>query len=179
MIERLQHNQLDPLADSGDAIGDLISCIEGLQVFLRLQQSLAVSTVDTIVYEHDTQELPIGSQSFTLTLQPQTRQMEQIDTVFCAIVAPAVNQQSITTAPTVTLDNAYAQLDSVYVNLNAIVNSSGGSGGAIPTPLGILLNSDSTRTFNIHATAPFVAGLFMTAVLVGRTIPATLGEANV
>jgi hypothetical protein len=157
----------------------MVTVMERLNVAMDLQQSVAVTTLDTIVYEHDTVELPTGQAFYSLALKPQTRQMEQIDSVFAAITYPALPGGNPITAPTITLDNAYAQLGETLVNLNAILNSSGGTGGAIPTPLGVLLNEGSKRTFNIHATANFPQGAYLSCVLVGRTIPATLGEANV
>jgi hypothetical protein len=178
-IQDKRNNALDILRDNADVMGSLITCLENLQLWLRIQQSMMVSTVDTLVFEHVTVELPAGDSAFSLEVPPQTRQLERIDTVFCAITAPALYGSEISTAPTVTLDNAYAELGDDYVNLNAIVNSSGGTGGAIPQALGFLLNADDVRSFNIHATAPFPAGLLFTAALTGITIPATLGEANV
>lgn len=179
LFQGRRNNDLDMLKDDNDVMGSLIECLENMQTFLRVQQSILVSTVDTMVYEHLTVPIPAGVQSFSLDVPAQTRQLERIDSVFCAITAPALNQDGITTAPVVTLDNAYAQLGEDYVNLNAILNSSAGTGGTIPSKLGYLLNADDIRSFNVHATAVFPAGLYMTAVLTGATIPATLGEANV
>lgn len=178
-LQDKRNNELDILRNNADVMGRMIQTLEGFQSFLRLQSSYLVNTLDTVVYEHMTVELPTNQAYYSLALPPQTRQMERIDTVFAAIVFPALPNGNPVTAPTITLDNAYAMLGEQYVNLNAILNSSGGTGGAIPTPLGILLNEHDVRTFNIHATANFPQGAYLTAFCTGQTIPATLGEANV
>jgi hypothetical protein len=177
--QRVVNNPTEVLQNATDTMGNVVNALEALQVFLRLQQSIAVDTLDTIVFEHETVELPTSQAFYVLNVPAQTRQMEQIDTVFASIIVPPLPGQNPGTAPTITLDNAYAYLGSTGINLNAILNSSGGSGGAIPTPLGVLLNEGSKRQFAIHATANFPPNAFLSVSLVGRTIPATLGEANV
>lgn len=147
------------------------SAIDKQTDYLTRYLAQAVDEIDAHIYEWTTEPLPVGDQFHTLTVLPQTRQLEQIDSVFVAIVNPTQ-----AAGLTMTIDNAWAKLGPVYVNLNAIVNSAAGTGGAIPIPLGLLLESYNTRQFTIHATAPFAAGWYMSAALIGKAIPATLGE---
>lgn len=158
-------------SNSETGLKQLTDAINKQTDYLGRLISQSVDTVDTLIYEWETQELPTGATEFTVTVQPQTRQLERIDSLFVAIANP-----TLIAGGTITLDNAWAKLGNTYVNLNAIVNSAGGTGGAVPTPLGLLVNADDIRSFNIHATAPFPAGFFMSIALCGHAIPATLGE---
>ena len=129
-----------------------------------------VGTLDATIFEHDTQELPPTQATFTLNLNAQTAQTEYIHGLFVAIVCP-----QLTAAPTITITNAWAQLGSDYVNLNAIINSSGGTGGMLSGPkCRFILGGKSVRQVNIVASADFPAApnpAFLSFALFGEAIP--------
>lgn len=126
-----------------------------------------VGTLDATIYEHDTQELPPTQAAFTLDLTAQTAQTEYIHGLFVAIVVP-----TLTAAPTITLTNAWAQLGSEYVNLNAILNSSGGTGGMLAgEKCRFILGAKSKRQVNIVASGNWPSGAFISFALFGEAIP--------
>lgn len=153
-------------------MGNVEKLLEQSQAYLRSQLQASVQTLDTIVFEHDTQELPTGQSWFTLSLVPQTRQMELITGLFCAVTVPTPK----TAAPTITIENAYAELGSDYVNLNAILNSLGSTGGSLPGNYAFLLNADAPRNVNLVASGDWPQGAFLTFCLFGTTVPAMFGE---
>ena len=152
-------------------LDDALDFAEQSQLYMRSLLGGLVQTLDTIVYEHDTQELPPNEEVFTLNLEPQTVQLELITGIFAAVTVP-----DLTAAPTITITNAWAQLGSNLVNLNAILNSSGGTGGALPGNFSFILQADDKRQLNIVAIADWPKGSYVTFVLFGTTVPATLGE---
>jgi hypothetical protein len=152
-------------------IEEMRDIAEQSEMFLQTQLQSSVQTLDTIVYEHDTVELPVGQETYSLKLQPQTSQVELITGIFAAITVP-----DLVAAPTITLTNAWAQLGRDLVNLNAILNSSGGTGGALPGNFSFILNADDKRTLNVVASADWPVGAYITYALFGVTVPATLGE---
>lgn len=155
------------------AISSLTSTLAKSDSYLAKYIGQAVDTVDTIIYEHFSQELPITAQEITVKVPAQTRQLERIESLYCAIVFPQSGA-----GPTITVDNAWAKIGDEYVNLNAIMNSSGGTGGSLGH-LGMLINEGASRTFYVHATGNFPINTYITAMLFGRAIPATLGGAQV
>lgn len=144
---------------------------EQSQLYLKSQLQAVVQTLDTIVYEHDTVELPTTQDFYTLKLPPQTVQQELITGLFCSITNP-----TLTTGDTIDITNAWAQLGEAKINLNALLNSSGGSGGAIPGNFAFVLNADAKRELNIVASADWPVGCYVTFALFGTTVPATLAE---
>jgi hypothetical protein len=150
---------------------DLFDAMDSNNLILRALLDGLVKTNDTIIYEHGTVELPATQAWFTLTLAPQTTQQEIITGLFAAITYPQVD----VVAPTVTIENAWAQLGGEYVNCNAILNSSGGSAGSIPGSLGFMLNSEAVRQLSITASGNFPVGLYLTFCLFGYAVPVTSG----
>jgi hypothetical protein len=153
------------------ALEQMVDLAEQSQVYLRSQLQASVQTLDTIVYEHDTVELPTTADVYTLNLPPQTVQMELITGIFCSITNP-----TLTTGATIDITNAWALLGEAQVNLNAIINSSGGSGGAVPGNFAFLLNADSKRQVNIVSSSDWPEDSYLTFALFGTTVPATLAE---
>ena len=149
----------------------LLETFETNQLYLKAQLQQTVQTLDTVVYEHDTQELPTTQNFFQIKLQPQTSQIELITGIFVAIVMPGTVSNTV-----ITLDNAYAQLGPDYVNLNSVLNSQGAMGGMVPGLFSWVLRSDDIREATLVATQNWPAGAYMTFILFGTAIPATLGD---
>jgi hypothetical protein len=141
------------------------------QLYLLSQLKASVQTLDTVVFEHTTVELATGIATVTLNLPPQTAQQELITGLFAGITVP-----NLSAAPTITIQNAWAQLGSDLVNLNAILNSSGGTGGALPGEYAFVLNADDKRQINLVASGNWPVGSWLTFCLFGTTVPATLAE---
>lgn len=133
-------------------------------MFQELQRRVGI--LDSLIYEHDTQELPPTQSTFTLTLQPQTTQTEEIRGLFCSITVP-----TMAAAPTITLTNAWAQLGSDYINLNAILNSAAGTGGFLPGMFRFIISSKAARTCNIVASSNWPAGAYLSFALFGEAVP--------
>lgn len=152
-------------------VDDLFDCLEELDVDLRTLIQFNVQTLDTVVFEHDTQELPTSVETFTLTLEPQTRQQELITGLFAAIVSPTQ-----AAAGSYTLSNAWAQLGPDYVDALPLLDTTGGPAGSIPGMMQWILNADSVRSLTIVAESDFPADTFLTFALFGMTVPSTLGE---
>lgn len=138
------------------------------QTALFRQLHYLVATEDLIIYEHDTQQLPITQETFTLNLVAQTAQQELIKGVFAAVTVP-----TLVAAPTITITNAWANIGGNRINLNAILNSSGGTGGMLPGEYAFILNSESTRQLNIVASADWPAGAYVTFILFGTAMPSS------
>lgn len=153
------------------AIDELLDISNQSDIYLRTQLQMSVQTLDTVIYEHDTQELPVTASDFTLKLEPQTRQLELITGIYAAIVNPVTGA-----AATIDINNAYLKLASQYVNLNAILNSSGGTGGFLPGNYSFVLFADSPRELYISATADWPADAYVSFALFGVPIPATFGD---
>lgn len=130
----------------------------------------SVGTIDTVVYEHQTIQLDPGTSTATLNLDPQTAQTEFITGLFCSITVP-----NLVLAPTITVTNAWAKLGGEYINLNAIINSSGGVGGFVPGNFKFILSSKSTRQVNLVASADWPAGAYLSFALFGEAVPTMLG----
>ena len=128
-----------------------------------------VATEDLIVYEHDTQQLPTTAEVFTLNLVAQTAQQELIKGVFAAITVP-----TLVAAPTIDVTNAWADLGGNRINLNAILNSAGGTGGMLPGEYAFILNSESKRQLNIVASADWPAGAMVTFILFGTVMSSSI-----
>jgi hypothetical protein len=155
---------------SGEGFDHLLSGIERTHALLELNLRHSVQTLDTLVYEHETAELPSNAQTFTVELQPQTSQVERITGLMVAIVNPTK-----AAAPVITIDNAWAQLGNDFVNLNATLNSAAGNGGSMEN-LGLILWSQDKRSFTVHATSDFPSGCYITAALFGHAVPATIAD---
>lgn len=128
-----------------------------------------VATEDLIVFEHMTQQLNPAVSTVTLTLQPQTAQQELIKGVFAAIVVP-----TLVAAPVITVTNAWAKLGGDYVNMNAVINSAGGTSGMLPGEYAFILNSESTRQLNVVAAADWPAGSYITFTLYGTVMSSSI-----
>lgn len=134
------------------------------QLFRALMRS--VGLLDTIVFEHQTIELDPAKSTATISLQPQTAQLEVIHGVAASLVQPTA-----AAAVGVTLDNAWAQLGDDYLNVAQLLAGASGSGGSLPGSFAFLLNSDAVRKLTIHATAAFPAGAMLTFALFGKAVP--------
>jgi hypothetical protein len=130
----------------------------------------SVQTMDAIINEEFNAELPSTTNIYQFNVPPQTRQWVQVNGIFVAIVVPTE-----VTAPTITVTNAWCLLGDTYINLNAVINSAAGTGGTALTNLGKLLDSNDQRLFTIVASANFPQGAYISALLTGLAIPATLG----
>lgn len=137
-------------------------------LFHQLMSS--VGTIDAQVFEHDTQELNPTVSTFTMDLPAQTAQTEFITGVYAAIVSP-----NLQAAPTITLENAWAQLGSDYINLNAVLNSSAGTGGILGGNYRFILRKGSVRELNLVASASWPAGAYVTFALFGIAVPTMNG----
>lgn len=133
---------------------------------LHREIARSVGTLDLIVYEHDTQQLPTGQDFFTLNLTPQTAQTELISGLFVAITVP-----DLVAAPTITITNAWAKIGGTYVNLNAVINSAAGTGGMLPGKYQFVLNSESSRQVNVVASADWPSGAYLSFALFGEALP--------
>lgn len=134
------------------------------------QLMAVVGTLDTIVYEHDTQELPLTQNFFTLTLKPQTTQVELITGVFASIVMPTTTANSV-----ITLTNAWAKMGDINVNMNSIFNSFGAMGGMVPGIFTFVMRSEATRSCTIVSSGNWPSGAYLTFALFGRAVPALSG----
>jgi hypothetical protein len=152
------------------ALDDLICSINDSQLALRTALVAQVQTLDTVVYEHDTQVLPVAAASFTMDLPPQTAQTELITGLYAGIVIP-----SLSDATYPTIQNAWAQIGEEYVNLAALF-SADGTGGMLPGNYAFVIRSEAKREINIFAAGDFPADAFLTFALFGTVVPATLGD---
>lgn len=71
--------------------------------YLRTNLARAVDTLDTLIYEHQTVQLPHTQKTYTLTIPAQTSQTEIIKGIDVAIVVP-----NDTPAPIITVVSAWA-----------------------------------------------------------------------
>lgn len=133
-------------------------------MFSRLMHT--VGTIDTLVYEHDTQQLPPTASTFSFTLQPQTSQTEYIRAVFCSIVQP-----SAAAAAAINITNAWAKLGNDYINLQALLSPTSGTGGSLSGDLCLILGSDSDRKVSVTAAANFPPNALLTFSLFGEAVP--------
>jgi hypothetical protein len=154
-----------------DPFGEMLLSLQEQSVILRSLLSAEVQTLDSIVYEHDTQELPTTTATFTLTLPPQTSQTELIEGLYIGISSP-----TLLASPALTIDNAWASLGDTIIDLRALL-APNGTGGNLPGKMKIILAPSDVRAFTIVAHAHFPKTLSITAHLYGRTVPATLGGA--
>lgn len=132
--------------------------------------AIGIGTLDLIVYEHDTQELPTTQDFFTMALQPQTSQVELITGIFASIVMPTTGANTV-----ITLTNAWAKLGRDYVNMNTILNSFGAMGGMVPGIFTFVVESGASRTATIVANQNWPQGAYFTFALFGKAVPATEG----
>lgn len=152
------------------AIDDLICSINDSQMALRTALVAQVQTLDTVVYEHDTQVLPVAAAQFTMDLPPQTAQTELITGLYAGIVIPSLSDP---TYPTI--QNAWVQLGDEYVNLAALFAATG-TGGMLPGNYAFVIRSEAKREINIFASGVFPTDAYLTFALFGTTVPATLGD---
>lgn len=153
------------------ALGEVRTALNKSNEYLRSLLQYNVQTLDATIYEHESVPLPPAVSFFTHTLQPQTRQTELITGIFASITVPTSSS-----APTITVTNAWAQVGDVYINLNAILNSSGGTGGTLPGSLNIIIRSESKRKIAIKASKTFPSTAILSFCLYGIAIPATFDE---
>lgn len=121
-----------------------------------------IGSLDSYVYEHDTQELPPLLQAFTLPLQPQTAQMEVIRSVHCSIITP-----SGLAAGAFNLANAWIQLGSHYLNAAPLITGA----GTLNAPVGFQLNSDAPRLLTVLPQAAWPANTYISFALFGEAVP--------
>lgn len=129
-------------------------------LFTDLQRR--IGTLDSIIYEHDTQELPPFLQAFTITLQPQTAQMEIIKSVHCAIITPSTGVAGV-----FALANAWIQLGSHYLNAAPLITGA----GTLNAHVGFELNSDAVRSITVLPQAAWPANTFLSFALFGDAVP--------
>lgn len=140
------------------------------QVYLDSVLEYGVQTLDTVLFEHQTIPLPTTKKVASITLQAQTSQTEVITALYVSIVVP-----DISTAPAITIENAWAKLGDNYFNLFSLLNSVGGSGGTLPNMPALILREGSSRELLIVAKTNYPSTAYLTFILSGMPIPATLG----
>jgi hypothetical protein len=114
------------------------------------------------VYEHDTQELPPTAATFTLSLQPQTSQLEVIRSIHCAIVTP----QAVAAGAFV-IQNAFIKLGTHLLNAAPLLTSA----GTLNAHVGFELNSDDARSLTLVAQANWPANTYVSFALFGEAVP--------
>ena len=140
------------------------------QLALTREIRRVVGTLDLIVYEHDTQELPPSADFFTMSLQPQTAQTELIRGIFASITVPTQ-----ITAPIIEVTNAWVKLGAEYVNLNSLLVSANGTGGMMPGNFTFVLPSQATREITVVSSDDWPAGSYLTFALFGEAVPSMEG----
>lgn len=121
-----------------------------------------IGTLDAFIYEHDTQELPPALQAFTITLQPQTSQLEVIKSIHCAIISPTQAAAGV-----FNLANAWIQLGSHYLNAGPMITGS----GTLNAHVGFELNSDAVRSITVVPQAAWPATTYLSFALFGEAVP--------
>lgn len=120
-----------------------------------------IGTLDALVFEHDTQQLDPTTTTATLKLEPQTTQTEIIRHISCAIVQP---NSATFTFPT--LENAWVQLGTDYLNVQSLLTD-----WRAPGEFAFILSSKDVRSLTVVAQADWPADTFLSFALFGEAIP--------